>query len=205
MPKLNDFDQVEEAKISDGERRNLEPGAYMCRIQAVRTQWTDSRGNTWTSDDKSYVKLILDIDEGDLAGKFSDEYWEGEDRDWGHTLYMSWSERAYGILKHTFAAFGDANRGFDARAAFDADKWDLFVGKRLRVYWGGEEYERDGEVKLRVRPDRAICADEHPKPRVKTADGDRLDYAEWKERTAYINARSSSTSSPAPYSDVPFS
>lgn len=179
MPKLND-DFTEAKESTAGESRRLVPGVYMSRVQAVRTEWTDARGNHWDSDTKQYVKLILDIDAGEFADYFSDEYWAGESKDWGHTLYMSWTPRALGMLKHTFAAFDEANKGFDSRAAFEADKWDLFIGKKLLVHWSGEEYEANtGEVKLRVRPDRAQTDADSHSAKVKKLDGQRVDYADY--------------------------
>ncbi|MBQ9020614.1 MAG: hypothetical protein IJ113_01165 [Eggerthellaceae bacterium] len=198
MPKLGDsYTNATESK--GGERKRLEPGVYMSRVQAVRTSGTDARGNAWDSDGKQYVKLILDIDDGEFAGNFSDEYWQGEERDWGHTLYMSFKESAYGMLKHTFNAFNEANGGFDAQAAFEADKWDMFIGKKLLVHWAGEEYEaNNGETRVRVRPDRALTSDDNQRAKVKLLDGKRVDYAE------YSQPEQSAPS--APYSDenVPF-
>jgi len=205
MPVFNHdkFEEAAESKGAGQERRDMVPGCYMCRVQAIRTEWTDSRGTRWTSADKSYVKVILDVDEGECAGKFSDEYWDGEEKDYGHTLYMSWTDRALGMLKHTFAAFDEANPGFDSRAAFEADKWEQFVGRRLRVSWDGREYTgRDGSTKCSVRPNRAITSDESPRPRVELQSGGYEPYEDWLGRTSYANAR---TSAPQPYDDVPFS
>lgn len=206
MPKLDMEKYTSASESTSSEFVPFVPDNYMCRIQAVRTEWTDSRGTQWTSEQKQYVKLILDIDEGDFAGRFSEDYWEGEERDWGHTLYMSWSDRAYGILKHTFVALNEANPGFDAEAAFSADRWDLFIGKRIRVSWQGEEYQYNGETRCRVKPDKAIIASENPKAKVKLPDGSKEDYADWKERVLYANQRNQRSAS-TPYStdDIPFS
>lgn len=200
MPKLGEeFEQAEEAKAY--EYKAMEPGAYMCKVQQVLTEGTLSR-STWTSDEKQYVMLLLDIDEGEHAGKFSDTYWEG--KEYAHRLYMSWKPSAMGMLKHTFAAFKDANPGFDARAAFEADKWDLFAGKRLLVLWNGQEYESNtGELRMSVRPDRALTADDKPRPKVEKLDGERVDYADWQAS----QAQASTSPAPAadPYADsVPF-
>lgn len=200
MPKLDQtFDNAQESTAQ--EFRSMEPGAYMCRVQAVRTEWTDAAGKRWTSDDKNYVKLILDIAEGENEGRFSDDYWQGSDKDWGHTLFMSWTERALGMLKHTFSAFDEANAGFDARAAFEADRWEMFVGKLLLVAWSGQEYESNtGELRLRVRPDRALTGSDNMKAKVEKLDGTRVDYEEWLGgKTAQAASAPSDT-----YSDVPF-
>lgn len=208
MPKI-DWEGVEESTVKEYDRKEIIPGCYMCRVQAVRATWHDSRGNVHTADDKQCVKLILDVDEGECAGKFSEPYWEGEEKDWGHTLYLSWrTDGAKRMAKHTLSAFDDANAGFDAGAAFDADKWEFFVGKRVKIYWGGEEYEYNGETRMRVRPERAITSDENPKGRVKLLDGKTRElYEDWRERTTLEAQRNSSMSTAAPsyYDDVPFS
>ena len=199
MPKLDSsFNETQES--TGGDVRRLMPGIYMSRVQAVRTEWTDSRGDHWTSDEKQYVKLILDIDAGEFTGYFTDDYWQGEQKDWGHTLYMSWSPRALGMLKHTFSAFDEANKGFDSRAAFEADKWELFIGKRVLVHWGGEEYESNtGAVRLRVRPDRAVTESDNARAKVLQLDNKRVDYAD------YLPPEQSTSSSPKElYDGVPF-
>ena len=203
MPRLGEeFEQAEEAKAY--EYKSMEPGAYMCKVQQVLTEGTLSGGRTWTSEEKQYVMLLLDVDEGEHAGKFSDTYWEG--KEYAHRLYMSWKPSAMGMLKHTFAAFEDANAGFDARAAFEADKWDLFAGKRLLVLWNGQEYESNtGELRMSVRPDRALTAEDKPRPKVEKLGGEKVDYSDWQASQAQAST------SPAPaaasgdmYTDVPF-
>lgn len=216
MPKLgNDYESAAESTATDF--KAMEPGVYMCRIQAVRTEWTDSSGKKWRSGDggepaseKSYVKLIIDVDEGEHAGRFSDEYWAGEDKDYGHTLYMSWSPNALGMLKHTFSSLDEANPGFDAKAAFEADQWMMFVGKRLLVEWNGQEYESNtGDTRLRVRPNRALVAADKPRTKVELLDGEKVDYSEWKDGGANQGYHAQGSSTPSdggsPYdADVPF-
>ncbi len=212
MPKLNhDLFAQAEVKNDAQEYATLEPGNYLSVIQAVRTKWTDSYGTEWTSgtgeNQKTYVKLILDIAEGECAGKFSSEYYSGDERDFMHCLYANFSEKAYPMLKTLFAALDEANHGFDSRAAFEADRFDLFIGKQLRVQWRGEEYTKEGEAHISVRPARALLKEQDPKPRVRLQNSNKTElYEDWKERTKYANARSSSVVTPAQqYDDVPFS
>ena len=176
MPKLDNFDQVDESTAK--QFSTMEPGVYMCRVQAIRTEGEDSRGNRWDSARKQYVQVVVDVDEGEHAGKFSDDYWSGQDKDYGHRFFMSWKESARGMLKHTLRAFDEANPGFDSLAAFEADKWELFVGKRVLVQWNGQEYESNtGEVRMRVRPDRAVTEDDDAKAKVEKLDGAKVDAA----------------------------
>lgn len=199
MPKLDNFDQVEESTAK--EFKTMDPGVYMCRVQAIRTEGDDARGNHWTSDRKQYVVVVVDVDEGEHAGKFSEDYWAGEDKDYAHRFYMSWKETARGMLKHTFRAFDEANSGFDSQAAFEADKWEMFVGKRVLVQWNGREYESNrGEVRMSVRPDRALTGDDNPRAKVELLDGTTVDFDDYEARKVQA-----STSPADPYADsVPF-
>ena len=119
------------------------------QIQAVRTHGEDGyhRPINYVIE-KLYVKLIYDIAEGEFAGKYSDDYWTGEDKDYGHQLFLSWKN--LGVLKNFMTCLDESNPGFDAKAAFDADQWGLFIGKYLGIVLGEEEYiANDGTVKVR--------------------------------------------------------
>lgn len=147
MPKI-DNTEYEAAEIKKGEYQRPPAGGYICRIQAVRTtgEW-DGNPIDYVAD-KQYVKLIWDIDEGDFAGYYSEDYWNDESKDWGHQFFMSW--RNLGAFKYTIQCLDESNPGFDAKAAFDADKWNMFIGKRMGLVLGEEEYEaNDGSVKIR--------------------------------------------------------
>lgn len=149
MPKI-DMNEYEAATVSmGGEYQRMTAGGYVCRIQAVRTKGTDYYGNEIDyATAKQYVKLIWDVAEGEFAGKFSDDYWAGEDKDYGHQLYLSWKN--LGALKGNITAIEESNPGFDAMAALNADKWELFVGKLVGIVLGEEEYlGNDGTVKTR--------------------------------------------------------
>lgn len=148
MPNI-DMGAYEEATASTGEFTRMPAGGYVCRIQAVRTEGTDYSGRRIDYiNDKSYVKLIWDVAEGEFAGKFSDDYWSGEDKDYGHQFYMSWSN--LGALKNTIQCLDESNPGFDPMAAFQADNWGLFVGKMMGLVLGEEEYRaNDGTIKTR--------------------------------------------------------
>ena len=157
MPKI-DFDKFKEATESTGEGTpRLAAGAYVATITAVRTDWVDKRGNTYTSDDKEYVKLIFDIAEGEYKGIYSDPAYLDVERDWAHWACLSWknvntNENRMSSFKGIMTAFDKSNPGFDALAAFTADKWDLFVGKQVGLVFGEEEYEtNEGTIGTRLR------------------------------------------------------
>ena len=149
MPKIN-MQEYEAAEAMSGERARMGAGGYVVIIQAVRTEGTDGMGRRIDYvNAKEYVKLIYDVAEGDFAGKFSDEYWSGTDKDYGHQIFMSWKNM--GALKNTINCLDESNPGFDAMAAFEADKWELFIGKKLGIVVGEEEYRaNDGTIKTRL-------------------------------------------------------
>lgn len=150
MPKIdmNEYNTAT-ASTGGGEYQRMTAGGYVCRIQAVRTKGTDYYGNDIDYvNSKQYVKLIWDVADGEFAGKFSDDYWAGEDKDYAHQLYLSWKN--LGALKSNITAIEESNPGFDAMAALNADKWELFVGKLVGLVLGEEEYlGNDGTVKTR--------------------------------------------------------
>ena len=145
MPKI-DMNEYNAATASTGgDYQKMPAGGYVVRIQAVRTK--DAAGFDYIAG-KQYVKLIYDVDEGEFAGKFSDDYWAGEDKDYAHQIYLSWKN--LGALKANITAIEESNPGFDAMAALNADKWELFVGKLVGIVLGEEEYiGNDGSVKTR--------------------------------------------------------
>lgn len=188
MPKI-DKDQYNaaEASTGGGEFKRMPAGGYVCTIVAVRTK---GNGIDYVND-KQYVKLIWDVAEGEFAGKFSDDYWTGEDRDYGHQFYMSWKN--LGALKNTIQCLDESNPGFDSMAAFDADKWEMFIGKKMGLVIGEEEYTRnDGSIGVRFGF-----------PRIKSVqdirDG-RFMVPELKKVE-----RSAPAAQPSCYGDIPFS
>ena len=145
MPKINHEEYDAATPSGGGDFQRMGAGGYECIIQAVRTDAAETR---------KYVKLIFDIAEGELAGKFSDDYWAGEDKDWGHQFYLSWKN--WGALKNVLQCLSESNPGFDAEAAFEADRWELFIDKKLGIVFGEEEYlGNDGTVKTRLGFGRA--------------------------------------------------
>ena len=150
MPKINMRD-YEEATASTGDYQRMGAGGYVAQIQAVRTDGPASygKGRIDYVNSKEYVKLIYDIAEGDFAGRFSDDYWSGEDKDYGHQIFLSWKNM--GAFKGNIQALDESNPGFDALAAFQADRWELFIGKKVGIVLGEEEYRaNDGTVKTKL-------------------------------------------------------
>ena len=165
MPRI-DMDEYNAASESSGGGfAQMLPGAYVVRIQAVRTEGDTKSGGHWTSDEKKYVKLVYDIAEGEFAGKYSDDYFTDlkgnplEERDYAHCHYLSWKNMGY--LKRQLNAITASNRGFDALAAFRADKWDMFVGKLFGVVLDGEVDTNDrGYDRWRFSVGDVVSADD---------------------------------------------
>lgn len=148
MPKI-DHNEYNAAQSTGGSFERMPAGGYVCAIQAIRTSGTNSSGRLIDYiAEKQYVKIIWDIIEGDFAGRYSDDYWSTPERDYGHQFFMSWKN--LGALKNVITCLEESNPGFDAMAAFEADKWELFIGKKCGLVIGEEEYlGNDGSVKLR--------------------------------------------------------
>lgn len=141
MPKINMEEYNAATETNGGGFAQMTPGAYVLRIQAIRTEGT-TRSGKWTSEEKQYVQVIWDIDEGPFAGHYSDDYFTlfdgtpNPDRDFIHCHYMSWKN--YGFLKKQLRILTESNPGFDALAAFEADRWGMFIGKKFGAVLDGE-------------------------------------------------------------------
>lgn len=203
MPKNFDMNAFNEATPSTGGGgfKKMPAGGYVVQIQAVRTEGEDYGRIVNYPEEKMYVKLIYDIAEGEFAGKFSDDYWTGTDKDWGHQIYLSWKNM--GAFKGSIQAIEESNPGFDAMAAFTADKWSLFVGKYVGIVIGEEEYiGNDGNVKTRYTFPRLKSAQDirdgkFRVPELKTLDGG--------SSTPASNSGQDAQAAADPYDDIPFS
>lgn len=121
------FDAAAESNSSGGGRPTFKAGAYVLRIQAVRTEW-ETRQGVQRAEDRQCVRLVFDVAEGECANMMSeDAFYHGADNDFKHCCYLSWKN--LGFLKKIFRVLKESNPGFDPMAAFEADKWELFVGK----------------------------------------------------------------------------
>lgn len=202
MPKLNDnFEQAQES-TAGGDFKRMEPGVYDCIITGIDTEW-ETRAGLQKADERQCVRVKLDVAEGEFAGEYSRDFYL--DKPWMRSLFMSWSERALGMLKHTFKALDEANPGFDSRAAFEADNWTLFIGKRCRVLWNGSERTNTrGYVNVNVRPERIVCADESPEPKVELERGGTVKWADYQHVEGQQAAPATSTATAAYTDDVPF-
>lgn len=181
MPKINMQDyQAAEVKTGGGDYQRMGAGGYVIAITAVRTDGPAGNGGRVDYvNAKDYVKLIYDVVEGDFAGKFSDDYWQGESKDYGHQIFLSWKNM--GAFKGNIEALDASNPGFDALAAFEADNWQMFIGKKVGIVVGEEEYRaNDGSIKTRLgfprlRPVSDIREGKFKVPPLKKLDDGRQD------------------------------
>lgn len=122
--------------IEQGDYAKLPAGGYVVQVTEV-----DDR------EDKEFLYLVFDIAEGEHKGFFgSDIYYR--DKPNKHGIFLSYkqgmSDRALGMLKGKLKVFGDSNPGFDALAAWEAGKPELFVGKKVGIAAGMEEFVFQG-------------------------------------------------------------
>ena len=146
------------SNVKDGTR--LPAGGYVMRVKSV----TDIA-------EKEYLKVELDIAEGDYKDYFTDLF--NSFGFWGMTWYMSYKPKALGLFKSGIRAFKASNADlvWDDDAENDERKLvGCVIGGLLRE----EEYEaNDGTVKSNVKFFRAVPAEdirkgafENPKKKV---------------------------------------
>lgn len=173
------YAEAEEAIITTNAK--MEPGIYTCRVQKVVTEWKNSRGEARGVQASMCVMLVLDVDEGEFAGKYSSEFYEDASQDKKHAIYLSFKPTALGFFKRNCKCIDSMNHGFDSCAAIDAEMWTMLIGKRVRVLFDGREYDFNGNQGVSVRPSRLLAADETVEPIVELLDGSKQP---WNEYTA---------------------
>lgn len=112
---------------TEGDFPRIEPGAYVCCI-----------GSMEDFASKEYVRMLFDIIEGPHKGYYSGGFYA--DKPYAHNLIFSYKDKALGMLKGRLQTIQDCNPGFDAFAAWDAGRLDMFVGRKVGVVFREEEY-----------------------------------------------------------------
>ena len=136
MKKL-DLSNVE--AMEQGGRERIEAGGYVVKIIDVDDH-----------EEKDFLWLVFDITEGDKRGFYTND----ANRDFyankpnKHGIFLSYkqsmSDNAKRMLKGKLKMFTESNPGFDAEAAWDACKPELFIGKSIGLAAGMEEYVYEG-------------------------------------------------------------
>ena len=148
---------------TDGDFEKLPAGPYV----AVITEATDN-------EDKQYVEIVYDIAEGEHKGYYSDDW--GKSHPYAHHIFMSYKDTALGMLKGRLEAIQASNPGFDAFAAWDAGRLDMFRGRLVGINLQEEEYERnDGDTGVRLNVVQVVDAQRVRDGLVKTRERKTLD------------------------------
>ena len=79
------FNEVE-ATTEGSTYQQLPAGAYVCSIMAMED-----------FADKEYVRMTVDIIQGEHANYFSDKFYA--DKPWSHSIVLSYKDKALGMLK----------------------------------------------------------------------------------------------------------
>lgn len=149
MPQFSNYDKVK-GRFSEGFQQ-LEPGAYVAIVQAVRHEWEERDFQTGlnracSTRNDAAVLLIFDIAEGQFAGEFSRDYFMNggyldASKDFMHQWRFTWgdlnNQKDAERTRYVLDTFTACNPGFDALAAFNADNFGLFVGKKFVVLLNG--------------------------------------------------------------------
>ncbi|MBR3158409.1 MAG: hypothetical protein IKF14_05135 [Atopobiaceae bacterium] len=136
MKKL-DLSNIEAMEPTSRDR--ITAGGYIVRVIDVVD-----------NEDRNFLWLVFDIAEGEKKGFYTNdankEYFANKPNK--HGILLSYnpdmSDKAKGMLKGKLKRFTDYNQGFDAEAAWDACKPELFVGKVMGLAAGMEEYVYEG-------------------------------------------------------------
>ena len=215
MPAFNNYNQVQ-GNFSEGFKQ-LEPGAYVVRVQAVRTEWTERDYQSGLDRDCSTandaaVMLVFDIADGEFAGEYSKEYFCNADgtpkheQDWRHQFKLYWGDlnntKDAERTRYMLDCFTASNPGFDALAAFEADKWPLFVGKLFGVVLNGtvrtnERGYDQWNLRTSTKPYTVddIRNGNHAEPRI----------TDKRTQVAAQPSTTAAATAPSYYDDIPFS
>lgn len=169
MPQFSNYDQTE-AKF-DTAFKQPTPGAYALRILAVRTEWEEYDFNTGlrnqcsTANDAA-VLFIYDITGGEFDGEYSRDFYlkDGEPdpkKDFLHQYKFYWGDlndpKDAAKAKYVLDCLKASNQGFEPLAAFNADAWNLFVGKEFGAVLNGTVKTNDqGFDNWNLKPQRKI-------------------------------------------------
>ena len=217
MPKFNNYDQTE-AKYDTGFNQPT-PGAYILRIAAVRTEWQEYDFSTGLQRDCSTrndaaVIFVYDIDEGEFEGEYSRDFYMADNgmldprKDFLHQYKFFWGDlnnpKDAAKAKYLLDCLTASNQGFEAKPAFEADAWNLFIGQKFGAVLNGTVKTNDqGFDNWNLKPQRKIytVAEIHDG---KTADGKDLPKPKITDkRTNVADSSTSSNSSSGQAEQVP--
>ena len=137
------------------DRPKLPLGAYVCKVRKAVIQ---------ANDYGEQLCVLFDIEEGEFAGFFNDDFKENTnaDKKWRGVLRQfipkddgsekdEWTKSSF---KGMVTSFEKSNPGYK----FDWEETSL-VGKLVGILFRNEEWEYDGKTGWAVRPFKAISTD----------------------------------------------
>ncbi len=122
---------------SEGDYKRVGPGAYLGRVTAMRDVPASE-----------YVTLLYDIADGEFKDFYADGFYA--DKEWAHSMTLSYKDTGIGMTKGRLETIQACNPGFDPFAAWDAGRFDMFVGRTVGLVFREEEYydKKTGEFKV---------------------------------------------------------
>lgn len=130
----------------DGGFEPLPAGPYVAKIVAMND-----------NEPREYVEVVFDIAEGPKTGYYSDDF--GKSHPYTHHFFMSYKDKALGMLKGRLDNIQKSNPGFDPFAAWDAGRLDMFVNRLVGINLQEEEYlNKDDEVRTRLNVCQVVSA-----------------------------------------------
>ena len=223
MPAFNNYNQTE-AKF-DTEFKQPTPGAYVLRIAAVRTAWEEYNFNTGLRDtcstaNDAAVIFVYDIVEGEFADEYSRDFYMGDDgmldprKDFLHQYKFYWGDlndpKDAAKAKYLLDCLTASNQGFEAKPAFEADAWQLFINQQFGAVLNGTVKTNDqGYDNWNLKPQRKIyTVQEIMSGKTLNAKGEMVDLPEPKindKRTNVNSGAETSTAEDASDEQVPTS
>ena len=163
--------------------KSMDPGVYACKVVRVDTTF-DAYDGTKTAERDKMAQFVVDVADGEFAGEFSREFYNG--KEYIHSVTVGWDRDTIWQLKQLFKVLEQENPGFDPMAAFEADRWKAFEGKRLHVLFNGYERTNDrGYTNVNVRASKPCIDGGKAVPKVKRESGEWVDWDVYHaERTA---------------------
>lgn len=171
-----------EIKPANEMNRHIAAGGYIAQI----IDYEDY-------ENRQYLKLYIDIAEGDYAGFFKESYNRAKSYDvtakWNNAgiIYRSYSINALPYFKGMMTAIEDSNKGY----IFNPDNLEELKGKYVGIVYADEEYRaNNGAVKVSCKP-RFTCSTERIKsgdytvPQLKKLEIDTIDHTAYSDNFDY--------------------
>ena len=170
MPKFNNYEKTE-SKF-DTSFRQPTPDAYVLKIVAVRTEWqeydfhTGTQQNCSTANDAAVI-FVYDIAEGEYEGEYCRDFYLDDNgvfdkrKDFLHQYKFYWGDlnnpKDAAKAKYVLDCLDESNQGFEAKPAFEADNWKLFINKKFGAVLNGTVKTNDqGFDNWNLKPQRKI-------------------------------------------------